>query len=114
MIYVSTLLLTLGVVLVAMWIFIRVGTPVYRLERSNIITLLDMVLAGRASENDWQVFIGIPLRHNKALQALQQRCVELTKTDYIGAQGDRLFTPNGLAELEKLLAELKQQGEGDE
>lgn len=107
--YLLTLLLTLGFVLVAMWVFMRVGTPVYRVDRKNIITLLELVVDGTATENDWQVFIGIPLRHDHELQDIQTRCAALTEAEYTGDQGDRLFSARGLAELKKLLAELKKQ-----
>ncbi|PCH50507.1 MAG: hypothetical protein COC20_06600 [Cellvibrionales bacterium] len=107
MTYLLTLLLTLGVVVIAMWVFIRVGTPVYRIERDNIITLLELVLSGAATENDWYVFIGIPLRHNSELRDVQKRCEELTETEFTGIQGDKLFTAKGLAELERLLVSLK-------
>lgn len=112
--YVLTLLLTLAFVLVAMWVFMRVGTPTYRIDRNNIITLLELVLAGDATENDWHVFIGVPLRHDRELQDIQKRCAALTETEYTGAQGDRLFSSRGLAELTKLLAELKSREITDE
>ena len=111
MTYLLTLLLTLGVVVITMWVFIRVGTPVYRIERDNIITLLELVLSGAATENDWYVFIGIPLRHNSELRDVQKRCEELTETEFIGVQGDKLFTTKGLAELELLLHSLKPESE---
>ena len=107
--YLVTLLLTLGVVLVAMWVFVKVGTPVYRLDRDNVIALLELVLSGKASENDWHVFIGIPLRHNRELHDVQKRCEQLTETEFTGNTDNKLFTAKGLAELESLLLELKNQ-----
>jgi hypothetical protein len=108
--YLATFLLTFGLVLVVVWVFVKVGTPVYRIERENIITLFEMVLAGGATENDWQVFIGVPLRHNSELADIQQRCIELTAKEYAGGRGDKLFSARGLAELEGLLKELKHNG----
>lgn len=99
----------MAVVLGAMWLFARVGSPVYRIERDNIITLLDLVLSGDATENDWQVFISMPVRHNGELQDIQKRCIELTENEYVGVRGKQLFSARGISELEKLLAELKKQ-----
>jgi len=111
--YLLTLLLTLGVVAVALWVFIRVGTPVYRIERDNVVALLELVLSGKATENDWQVFIGIPLRHNSELRDIQKRCEELTETEFTGNKNDKLFTSRGLVELEKMLMEIKQHDSED-
>jgi hypothetical protein len=95
-------------VLGALWLFIRVGSPVYRIERDNVIALLELVIAGEATENDWQVFVSVPVRHNKELTDIQKRCVELAKIEYIGGPGNKLFSARGISELEKLLAEIKQ------
>ena len=107
---VLTFLLTLTVVCGAVWVFIRVGTPVYRLEASNLISLFELVLAGEATDNDWHVFIGIPLRHDPFLRRIQRRCELLTETEYLGAGGAYLFSPRGLRELESMLRELKAKG----
>ena len=112
--YLLTFLLTLAVVSAAVWVFVRVGTPVYRLEPSNLISLFELVLAGEASENDWQVFIGIPLRHDIALRDVQRRCQRLTETEYLGAGGAYLFSPRGLQELESMLRELKAEEGADQ
>lgn len=112
--YLVTLLLTLGVVLVAMWVFVKVGTPVYRLDRDNVIALLELVLSGKASENDWHVFMGIPLRHNRELHDVQKRCEQLAETEFTGIKDNKLFTAKGLAELESLLLELKNQVDSED
>ncbi len=105
--YLVTLLLTLCVVVVAMWVFVKVGTPVYRIDRENVIALLELVLSGQATENDWHVFVGVPLRHNSELRDLQKRCAQLAETEFIGLPDGKLFTNRGLAKLEVLLRELK-------
>ena len=107
--YLVTMLLTLAVVVVAMWVFIKVGTPVYRLDRDNVIALLELVLSGRATENDWHVFIGIPLRHDSALREVQKHCEQLAETEYTGHEDSKLFTARGLAELEVVLLKLKAE-----
>ncbi len=109
MTYLVTLLLTLGLVMVAMWVFVKVGTPVYRIDRNNVIALLELVLSGEATENDWHVFIDIPLRHNAELRDVQKRCKALAEREFTGLKGSRLFTEKGLTELESLLQELKRE-----
>ncbi|MBQ0721158.1 MAG: hypothetical protein KBT88_04240 [Gammaproteobacteria bacterium] len=107
--FILTLLLTFVLVLAAMWVFLRIGTPVYRLDKNNVITLLELVLAGGATENDWHVFIGIPVRHNALLQDIQQRCSDLGETEYVGVCSATLFTEKGTQALKLILEELKHQ-----
>ncbi len=108
MTFVLTLLLTFIVVSIAMWVFLRLGAPVYRLDKDNVITLLELVLAGNATENDWHVFMGIPLRHCAFLQAIQQRCSDLSETEYVGEVSATLFTEKGTQALTLILEELRQ------
>ncbi|MEA3300519.1 MAG: hypothetical protein U9R22_09875 [Pseudomonadota bacterium] len=110
--FVMTLLLTFAVILVALWVFIRLGPPVYRLERRNLIALLELVIAGRASEADWDVFTGFPIHHDPALAEVQRRCIAIAEREYRG--GAALFTREGLRELAEILAELKALEEGGE
>ena len=105
-----TLLLTFIVVSIAMWVFLRVGAPVYQLDKNNVIRLLELVLAGDATENDWHVFIGVPLRHNADLRLVQQRCSDLGETEYVGASSATLFTDKGTQTLKSILHELKHEG----
>ena len=109
MTFVLTLLLTFILVSLAMWVFLRLGAPVYRLDKNNVITLLELVLAGNATENDWHVFMGIPLRHCELLQAIQQRCSDLGETEYVGESSATLFTDKGTQALKLILEELKHQ-----
>lgn len=108
MIFLLTFVLTLILVLLAMWFFICVAPPVYRLNQDNIIALLELVISGQAKESDWHVFIGIPLRHNAFLADIQQRCSDLSETEYVGSAKATLFTEKGTNLLKMLLEELKQ------
>ncbi len=93
-------------------VLLLVRTPHYQLRRENVVTLLEMVLDGRASENDWRVFVSVPLRHDPLLDELRRRCIDIEEREYLGrggAQG-RLFTRQGMEELRKLLQELRDTG----
>lgn len=107
--FVLTLLLTFLIVSLALWVFLRLGAPAYRPDKNNVITLLELVLAGNATENDWHVFMGIPLRHCERLQAIQQRCSDLGETEYVGKCSATLFTEKGTQALKLILEELKHQ-----
>ena len=100
--YLVTLILTLALVAITLWVFARLGTPVYRIERDNVITLLRMVMAGTATDSDWDVFIGMPIQHDSELEQVRQRCAELSETEYIGGTG-HLFTEQGMTEIAEIL-----------
>ncbi len=109
MTFLLTLLMTFIVVLVAIVVFVRIGTPVYQLKKHNVETLLTLVVAGEATDNDWQVFLGVPIRHNEHLEALRLRCCEISEREYIGGSGP-LLTAKGIDQVRQLLMELQ----GDE
>ncbi|MEH6469054.1 MAG: hypothetical protein V7725_05525 [Porticoccus sp.] len=103
--FLLTLFFTFIFVALILVVFIRVGTPVYRLDKKNIVILLTLVVEGRATENDWQVFLGMPIRHNEQLEDVRRRCYEISEYEYIGGTG-YLLTEKGIEEVNKLLTEL--------
>jgi len=105
--YLLLVLLTFVFVLVVLLVFIRVGTPIYRVERVNIIALLQLVVDGKATDADWDVFAGVPIRHDSELEAVQKRCLEIAERHYIGGRR-RLFSPEGLDELRVILEQLQR------
>jgi hypothetical protein len=104
--FIATFLATFGVILVALVLFWRFASPVYRVERDNVICLLELIVAGKATESDWHVFESYLIRHNEKLQRYQLRCLELGEKEYTGKK-PYLFSPSGLSELKKILEELK-------
>jgi hypothetical protein len=92
-----------------------VKTPYYRVDIDRIIHLLEMVLTGQATDNDWQMTVGMTIRHQPELEALRQKCLEIEEKYYIGdAKPPYLFSAKGLAELEKLLLKLKADVSADD
>lgn len=101
-----TILLTFALVLVALVVFVRFGTPYYLLKEENLEALLTLVVEGRATDSDWQVFLGVPIRHNDRLEMIRQRCADIDQREYIGGTGF-LLTRRGIDEVQQLLEELK-------
>src|SRR5690606_40107181 len=77
----ATLVLTILIFIAVLVVLAWVRTPRYRIQRHNVIALLELVLQGRASENDWRVFAAIPLRHNPALEEVRERCMDIEERD---------------------------------
>jgi hypothetical protein len=107
---VVTFLITVGMtfvlVLLALALFWKLGAPVYRVEKINIIRLLEMVVSDQASESDWHVFSAYTIRHDPALADIQQRCLAIADREWLGREG-ALVSPRGKLELSQILEELK-------
>lgn len=104
----ATLILTVLIFSLVLGALLWVRTPRYRIERHNVISLLEMVLMGQATENDWQVFAAVPLRHDAVLNSIQERCLEIEEREYIGGETAYLFSQKGLDDLRSILKELKE------
>lgn len=111
--FLTTFVLSLVVVGLALWGFIKLGSPVYRVERVNVIALLELIQARRATATDWEVFMAVPIRHCPELADIQIRCAEIAEREYLG-QDKRLFTERGLQELTDVLADLKALDERED
>lgn len=110
----GTILVTavLASVIAAFWFiaFRWLKTPYYRVDQQKMITTLEMVLTGQATENQWFTVFGMPVRHSMALEEIRQRCLEIEESHYKGRNSSQhLFSAVGLDELKKILAELKSQ-----
>lgn len=107
----ATIVLSVMVFAVVIGTFLWVRSPAYRIDRSNVIELLQMAVDGRASENDWSVFVSIPLRHDPYLEEIRQRCMDIEERTYMGKRrSGALFSESGLEELREILAELQASG----
>jgi hypothetical protein len=78
---------------------------VYRLEKENVVELLSLVLNGNATTNDWEVFLGLPIRHDAILENIRLRCQVINKVEGTNHPGN-LLTEKGVKEIRKLLIEL--------
>lgn len=103
--FLLTFILTFLLIFLAFVLFIKFSPPVYRLEEKNILILLTLVVERQATENDWEVFLGLPIRHNDQLEAIRLHCCDISEREYIGGSG-YLLTKNGIEEVKQILTEL--------
>ncbi len=73
LVFVVTLLFSLG--MVAALTFGK--APTYRPSREQVVELLEALLAGTAQQSRWDLFIGMPIQHDEALEAVRVQCVTL-------------------------------------
>ena len=101
--FIITIGLAFVLILVALLVFRYVGLPVYRLEAINIKRLLESVLDETATEDDWNVFVGIPIHHNPELDEIRVECAMLEITEMSLRQGRVIFSDQGRGKIEQQL-----------
>lgn len=112
---VITLCLSFAIFALIIWGLMHMRTPRFRMERADFQRGLEDVIAGQADDNEWQILIGYPMRHDPPLEALRLECVQIEEDEYTGKL-PYLFTDTGLSRLrevrERLLA-LPLQGDSE-
>lgn len=104
-----TLLFTIAIISGLFYLFVRLKTPYYRVDQARMVHVLEMVLTGQATDNDWQMTFGMVIRHSPALEALRQQCVDIEDAHYIGNQRPPyLFSEDGLIELQAVLQDVRR------
>lgn len=105
---IATVLLAIVVFALVIGLMLWARRPSYRIQRSNVIALLELVLSGQATDNDWRVFSCVPLSHDPELARIRQQCLEIEEREYLGARPPGfLFREQGLEELEEILDQLR-------
>ncbi len=97
--FMITVALTFVVILVALLVFRYIAVPVYRVEAINIRVLLESVLNETATVADWDVFIGMPIRHDPELDKIRLQCAMLAETTMTERAGLVIFSEEGRTQL---------------
>lgn len=91
-------------------VLLWVKTPHYRVDHQQVIRLLEWMILGQASENDWRVFCDYPIRHNEQLESVRQQCLHIDEASFIGStRSEYLLNQEGLAQLRDLLDTLNTE-----
>ncbi|MDE1461596.1 hypothetical protein [Spartinivicinus poritis] len=108
-IWLITILLASLVIGCILLLLLKVRTPRYRVERARVKTLLYDIVNGEASEEDWQVFISIPIYNNAQLETIRLRCLQLDETEFIGGTENSPFflTVTAINEIRQMLQTLE-------
>lgn len=103
-IFFITLCIFIAVILVLFW----VKTPRYLMQKPDVIKLLQNIMVGQASENDWAIFLSSSFRHDPELAAIRDACAEIDEKTYIGhSRSGFLFSEQGLLNIKQLLDSLR-------
>lgn len=88
-------------------LFYRLKKPIYQLSKENLISLFELLLSGQASEDDWQVFLEIPIRHDPFLEDIRAQCINLAEGEVLSSSKGVLLSEKATREVERILRELR-------
>ncbi len=102
-----TLLVLIGLVLA-----LAFGRPpAYRPSRRDVLALLQDVANGRAREDQWYLFLSLPVTHDPVLEGFRQRCLLIDEGDEKRPPSgpgidDNIYCKEGRARIASLAKEL--------
>lgn len=92
---------------IVLTVLLKVRTPRYRIQAQQVKSILEMVLCGQATSNDWHLFLSFEIRDNPYLDEIRKRCAEIDEQEFRDPGTSLyLFTSKGLEQLRELLSEL--------
>lgn len=100
-----TILATTIVFGAVLTLLLRVKTPRYQVSVRQVRLLLEQVVVGQASVNDWTVFLAYQIRDNPELEKIRVKCVAIDEDEF-RSHGDYLLTQRGRDQVEALLRQL--------
>ena len=104
----AVFVITLFIFLVVIGVLLWVKHPHYLMTKMDVIALLQKVLVGQASENDWAIFLSSSFRHCPELEVIRDDCVAIDEREYLGqTRSGYLFTDRGLEELKRILVRVE-------
>lgn len=104
LVFFITMVVFLSVIGVLLW----VKTPRYQMSREDLVELLQKVLVGQASENDWAIFLSSSFRHCPELEPFRDACAAIDEKEYLGhTRAGFLLSESGLAQIRWILAKVE-------
>ena len=104
--FIVTAILTFVVLVIALVLFRYVGVPVYQVRAVNVQAILELAISGQATQSDWDVFIGIPIRQDPELDQIRYECAMLTD-DIAERRGKLVFSQSSRQKITELLEQVK-------
>jgi hypothetical protein len=111
--FLVTVLLSFIVLVLALVLFRFVGVPVYQVRAINVQAFLNLAISGQATSSDWDVFIGIPIRHDLELDKIRCECAMLAD-EITERQGKLVFSESSRQTLTNLLKQVELHIEASE
>lgn len=78
------------------------------MTKTDVIALLQKVLVGQASENEWAIFLSSSFRHCPALEPVREACMAIDEKEYLGhTRSGYLFSETGLVQIRYILSQVE-------
>ena len=104
---VITVVLSVGIICLLLGIFVWVKTPYYRVDGDRMLKMLEMVLTGQATDNEWHMTFGMIIRHSPELEDIRRQCIKVEDKYFLGeSTSNYLFSTEGLKALKEIRNEL--------
>ena len=104
---VITVVLSIGIICLLLATFVWVKTPYYRVDGERMLKVLEMILTGQATDNDWHTTFGMTIRHSPELEDIRQQCIDIEDRHFVGeSTSSYLFSGEGLRALKEIRDEL--------
>ncbi len=104
----AVFVITLFIFLIVIGVLLWVKHPPYLMTKADVIVLLQKVLVGQASENDWAIFLSSSFRHCPELEIIREACAGVDEREYLGqTRSEYLFSDKGLEELQRILVRVE-------
>ena len=88
-------------------IYVLVKTPYDRVDGERMLKVLEMILTGQATDNDWHTTFGMTIRHSPELEDIRQQCIDIEDKHFVGeSTSSYLFSGEGLRALKEIRDEL--------
>jgi len=110
--FLITVLLAFFIISASLWLASFRHAPKYHTEQADFACLLNYVLSGQATYEQWSAVMHIPVRHDPDLEALRQRCIAIENRCLTGkpaelGKPEAMFSSQGLALIEEELSRLR-------
>ena len=108
MVLLITLLAAFVLCSLLVMILVWVKSPIYRVKPDQVERLLQWVLLGQATENDWRVFCDLPIAYDALLEDIRQQC-EIIDEAHLSpsSHSPYLFSPPGMTAIREQLQRLE-------
>ena len=74
---------------------------------ADVKSLLQRVLVGQASENEWAIFLSSSFRHCPELEPVRNTCAAIDEKEYLGhTRAGFLFSETGLLQIRVVLIDI--------
>lgn len=112
--FLITLLLTLGIVVLALLVFRYFAAPVYSVEAINVKRFFETLLNGQATIADWDVFTGMPIRQDRELDEIRCECAMLAPLELSERDGLMVLSETGHRQITYLLDRIDKKIQASE